>query len=224
MRSVNELDAGDCGDDQPIHKAAFFARRENSAEYRWHEFSDTMRLMMNPTETKTVYLMRGLPGCGKSHRSMRLAGENGVVLETDEYFYTQVGSDPESYDYDKELLPAARQWNLERMRVALQDNVSPIIIDRGNGLNSETQDFAAMAVKYGYSIELAEPDSPWWQELRVLLKYKEFVDDKLFEAWAKRLSDSTRAGHRVPSDTIRNWMKHWRHDLTVEQILAWKDE
>lgn len=56
---------------------------------------------------KTVYLMRGLPGCGKSHRAQRLAGAEGVVLETDQYFYTQVGDDPVRYDYREELLPVA---------------------------------------------------------------------------------------------------------------------
>ena len=25
--------------------------------------------------------------------------------------------------------------------------------------------------------------------------------------------------HRVPASTIRNWMDHWKHDLTVEDIL-----
>ena len=54
---------------------------------------------------KRVYLMRGLPACGKSHEARRLAGTEGIVLETDEYFYTQVGNDPASYDYSDELLP-----------------------------------------------------------------------------------------------------------------------
>ena len=38
-----------------------------------------------------VYLMRGLPCCGKSHTARKLAGDQGVVLETDEYFYHCVG-------------------------------------------------------------------------------------------------------------------------------------
>lgn len=146
-----------------------------------------------------VYLMRGLPGCGKSHRAKRLAGERGVVLETDEYFYSQAGTDPTSYDYDRKLLPAARQWNLNRMKDALQAGVSPIVVDRGNGLNAETREFAVLAVENRYAIELAEPDSPWWQELRVLLKYKEFVEDRLFDAcstpglsdWPTRLDKGT---------------------------------
>jgi hypothetical protein len=174
---------------------------------------------MNTVLTKTVYLMRGLPGCGKSHRAQRLVGENGLVLETDEYFYTQVGTDSTHYDYDKDLLPAARQWNLGRLRDALAAGISPIVIDRGNGLNSETREFAVCAIEGGYNVELAEPDSPWWQELRVLLKYKEYVADKLFDAWAQKLADSTRHAHRVPASTIRSWMQSWRHDVTVEQIL-----
>ena len=101
-------------------------------------------------------------------------------------------------------------------------DISPIIVDRGNGLNPETQEYAAYAVQHGYQVALAEPDSPWWQELRVLLKYKQYVDDKLFDAWAQKLADATRDTHRVPSATIRHWMKRWRHDVTIEEILNYK--
>ena len=178
--------------------------------------------MNNPDQHNVVYLMRGLPGCGKSHRAKRLSGEQGVVLETDEYFYTQVGTDPTSYDYSKDLLPDARRWNLARLKEAIVAGVSPIVVDRGNGLNAETREFAVMAVEHGYLVELAEPDSSWWQELRVLLKYKEFVADALFDTWAQRLAESTRDKHRVPTALIRNWMRHWRHDLTIEQILTYE--
>ncbi len=65
----------------------------------------------------------------------RLAGKHGVVLETDEYFYTQVGEDPAKYDYSDGLLPVARQWNFERFCGAIASAMSPIVVDRGNGLN-----------------------------------------------------------------------------------------
>lgn len=169
--------------------------------------------------SRILYLMRGLPGCGKSHRARRLAGDSGTVLETDEYFYTQVGKDSSSYDYDKDLLPAARAWIFARMQGAITRGISPIVIDRGNGLNSETREFALYATEKGYQVQLAEPDSSWWLELRVLLKYKEFVSDMLFDEWAEKLSAITKDSHRVPASTIRGWMKHWLHDLTVQQIL-----
>ncbi len=56
-------------------------------------------------------------------------------------------------------------------------NVSPIAVHRGNGLNPETKQYAVFAVEDGYVLQLAEPDSPWWTELRVLLKYRQFVKD-----------------------------------------------
>ncbi|MCA9202230.1 MAG: AAA family ATPase, partial [Planctomycetales bacterium] len=68
---------------------------------------------------RIVYLMRGLPACGKSYTARRLAGATGVILETDQYFYLQVGDDPASYDYSEERLPAARQWNFNRFRRAI---------------------------------------------------------------------------------------------------------
>jgi hypothetical protein len=37
---------------------------------------------------KIVYLMRGLSSSGKSHTAKQLAGQTGIVCETDEYFYT----------------------------------------------------------------------------------------------------------------------------------------
>ncbi len=47
---------------------------------------------------KIVYLMRGLPSSGKSHMARKLAGDNGLVCETDTYFHAHVGEDPERYD------------------------------------------------------------------------------------------------------------------------------
>jgi len=174
-------------------------------------------------DPKIVYLMRGLPGCGKSHRARELAGATGRICETDQFFYTQVGEDPHSYDFSDSLLDAARDWNFNNFREALSAGVSPIVVDRGNGLNVETQRYAQLAVEHDYRVALAEPDSAWWQELRVLLKYKQFVDDRLFDAWAEKLSAVTRDAHRVPAATIRRWMSSWRFDLTVDEILSCRD-
>lgn len=171
--------------------------------------------------TKLVYLMRGLPSCGKSHTAKNLAGDTGVVCETDEYFYTQVGDDPHKYDYRKDLLPEARRWNFERFKRAVTAGVTPILVDRGNGLNRESQDYALYAANHGYRVELREPESEWWQEIRVLLKYKHITKEILHE-WADRLAEMSRTGHRVPASTIRDWMDKWRHDLTVDDILNYR--
>ncbi len=168
-----------------------------------------------------VYLMRGLPSCGKSYTARKLAGENGMVCETDEYFYTQIGSDPSHYDYSNDLLPDARRWNFERFTNAINAGTSPIVVDRGNGLNLESQEYLRYAIDHGYQVELTEPESEWWQEIRVLLKYKSVTREILYQ-WADQLSEMSRLTHRTPASTIRHWMDSWRHDITVQDILDYQ--
>lgn len=168
---------------------------------------------------KRVYLMRGLPSCGKSYTAKRLAGEAGVVCETDEYFHTQVGEDPTKYDYRKERMEEARRWNFARFTKAVDAGITPVVVDRGNSLSVGSQIYARYAVEHGYVVELKEPESPWWQELRVLLKYKQYTRPVLY-AWADRLVAMSRANHRVSVSTIRRRMDRWKSDLTVEDILA----
>lgn len=172
---------------------------------------------------KVVYLMRGLPSCGKSHTARRLASNGGLVLETDQFFYSQVGTDPGQFDYSANLLPAARKWNFDRFVEAVAREISPIIVDRGNGRNPETRQYALHAVERGYLVQLKEPESEWWQEIRVLLKYKQ-VTRKILYQWADRLAEISRQTHRVPATTIRDWMDKWKHDLTVEEILQYKSD
>jgi hypothetical protein len=172
---------------------------------------------------KFVYLMRGLPSCGKSFTARQLAGVDGVILETDEYFYAQVGDDPTRFDYRDDLLANARAWNFARFQKAVDDGLSPIIVDRGNGRNLETKRYALYTVERGYRVELREPDSDWWGELRVLLKYKRYVDPQVFEKWANTLAAKSKQTHRVPSKTIRRWMAAWKHDLTVDEILCYEE-
>lgn len=169
--------------------------------------------------TRIVYLMRGLPSCGKSHTAAKLAGPSGVVLETDQYFHTHVGDDPESYDFRRQLMPQAQAWNFARFVEAVAVGRSPIVVDRGNSRNAETRKYARHAVAHDYEVELAEPESPWWQEIRVLLKYKP-ITDPILDEWAQRLSQMSRTTHRVPVSTIRHWIKGWKHDLTVAEILG----
>ena len=163
--------------------------------------------------------MRGLPSCGKSTTARQLAGSTGVICETDEFFYTQIGELKDQYDYDASRLDEAREWNLERFRVAPSQKVSPVIVDRGNGRNPESRDYVVLAKEHGYRVSLREPDSPWWLELRVLLKYKKHVAPELLDHWAQALAERNAETHRVPVDTIRRWMQSWRSELTIDEII-----
>ena len=35
---------------------------------------------------KTLYILRGIPGSGKTTHAKRLAGTNGVIISADDYF------------------------------------------------------------------------------------------------------------------------------------------
>jgi hypothetical protein len=172
-------------------------------------------------ETKIVYLMRGLPSCGKSFMAGELAGDRGLVLETDEFFYTQVGDDPARFDYRADLLETARRWTLERFKKAVNAGVTPIVVDRGNGLSLESQRYARYAVEHGYAVEFKEPQSPWWLEIRALLDEQPRNEARL-DQWAERLAQMSRSTHRVPASTIKHRMAKWKCDLTVADVLSYQ--
>ena len=175
---------------------------------------------MNAPE-KIVYLMRGVPATGKSHTAKKLAGEKGIICETDEFFYTQVGNDKNQFDYDDTLMSTARAWNYARFEKAVASGATPIVVDRDNGLSLETQKYTRCAIKNGYRVEIREPESDWWQEIRVLLKYKALTGPVL-DQWAKELARYSHPVHRVPETTIRRRMENWTHGLTVEDILNYR--
>ena len=174
--------------------------------------------MSDPQSVRKVFLMRGLPSCGKSHTSRVLAGPSGVICETDKFFFTEVGGDPSRFDYDVNRSQEARQWNFDNFVAAIDAGRGLVVVDRGNGLNMETKRFAIYAVEREYQVEFAEPRSEWWQELRVLLKYKDATSE-ILDQWALRLAKLNRSTHRTPATTIRRWMSKWRHGLTVEDVL-----
>lgn len=173
---------------------------------------------------KIVYLMRGLPSCGKSYRARELAGDHGIICETDQYFYTEVGDNPKAYNYDDSLLTVARDWNLTNFRNAVEQQHPIVVVDRGNGLNAETYDYIKIARDLQYDVQFAEPTSAWWKELRVLLKYRSYVSGELFDLWADTLAQENRETHRAKSSTIRRWMASWKYDLTVDDVCDAADQ
>ena len=117
-------------------------------------------------------------------------------------------------------MPEVRRWNFQQFRQAIDVRRSPIVVGRGNNLSIEIQQYARYAVDHGCRVELTEPESPCWQEIRVLLKYKDLTGPALDE-WAKRLAKMSRETHRVPAQRIRGWMDKWKWDVTVDEILAY---
>ena len=166
----------------------------------------------------TVYLMRGLPSSGKSSYARQLAGENGVICETDQFLRKSTGDDGDGVSMSK-----ARQANFEEFCRNVELKRTPIVVDRGNGLNEETYIYVNFARKHGYRIELVEPNTPWWQEIRTLLRYRPHTDD-ILRSWATELARLNRRTHSVSEKTILDWLDGWIADLSVEELLEHADE
>ncbi|ESN99662.1 hypothetical protein HELRODRAFT_124980, partial [Helobdella robusta] len=104
---------------------------------------------------KVLVLMRGCPGSGKSTLAKAIQF-NGVVLSTDDFFMR--GGD---FKFVANQLQEAHEWNQSNAEKYMLDSRSPIIIDNTNTQMWEMIPYAAMADKYGYIIEVIEPDVPW---------------------------------------------------------------
>ncbi|XP_017072335.2 uncharacterized protein LOC108108713 [Drosophila eugracilis] len=114
---------------------------------------------------KLMIIMRGPPGSGKTTLAKSLLRQahllerhevSDFVLSSDDYFYTRRG-----YDFDPTLIPAAHDWNQGRVREKAAIGWSPIIVDNTNTMVWEMQPYVQTAVRYGYVLELLEPQTSW---------------------------------------------------------------
>jgi hypothetical protein len=174
---------------------------------------------------KVLIILRSLPFCGKSFRAKQLLeeyasnGQNGVVYSTDEYFYKILKPDkPNEYSFNARFLHDAHRWNRVRAQKAIEEGVTPIIIDNTNTMAPEFKNYVVYAQAQDYNIRIEEPTTDYWLEIRELLKNKRANKNKLKE-WAKVLEEGSRETHSVPFFAIERMMWRWECDLTVDQIL-----
>lgn len=156
----------------------------------WYNSQNDMSLNLKNGLRKTLYILRGLSGSGKSTKA-RALGENGVVLGSDDFW------GPE-YNFDKSKIGEAHQWNQERVLDALQKGISPVVVDNTNCQFWEMKKYVEMAQEHGYDVEFQESDTPW-----------KFDADELF----------ARNTHGVPIEVIRQMLMNWEKNPTVEGVL-----
>lgn len=104
---------------------------------------------------KTVFILRGVPGAGKSRlaRKLRKGRKNCEVISADHYF-TPFGLGTGQYRFDPAKLGEAHSWCLRSFLEYLQWERRTVIVDNTNTTAVEIAPYAALALAYGYKVQV----------------------------------------------------------------------
>jgi predicted kinase len=104
---------------------------------------------------KTLFLLRGLPGAGKSTFANSIWQSN-VVFEADKYFIDEVTGE---YKFNINELHKAHEWNQHRVEEAMLQNVRSngqyypeIVVANTLTTEKELEPYLEMAKAYGFKI------------------------------------------------------------------------
>ncbi|KAM8977618.1 NEDD4-binding protein 2-like 1 [Pelodytes ibericus] len=146
--------------------------------------------------TRHIYLLRGLPGSGKTSLARKLKRDfpSALVFSTDDFFIMEDGS----YLYNHDLLQEAHKWNQKRARKAMNRGKTPIIIDNTNIQAWEMKPYAVMALENEYKVLFREPETSWKFTVRELAR---------------------RNSHGVPREKIQRMKEIYEHNVTFHTVL-----
>jgi predicted kinase len=141
-----------------------------------------------------VYLMRGVPGAGKSTKAKEIAASRpgAVIVSADHYF-----TDPQGvYRFDAKKLGEAHHQCRERFVQALTTpGVDTVIVDNTNTMKSSVFFYCQFARNCGAEIEFVEMPE---RDVDVLVN---------------------RNVHGVPRYAIENMLQQYEPGLTVAGVL-----
>lgn len=105
-------------------------------------------------ENKKLYIVRGLPGSGKSTFAKNLVGDDFLVCEADKYFNDKKGG----YNFDFTKLKEAHKWCQEMVETYMKDSLvneqfyREIAVSNTFTQEWEMEHYIELAKKYGYQV------------------------------------------------------------------------
>ena len=188
------------------------------------------------SDDRMFYVIRGLPGAGKSTTAKKIleklgGSPDGHVFSTDSYWTPEsrklrragqyVPPEDEKAEYrknwDGEKIGKAHESNKAEFRLAVDNGVTPLVLDNVNTRRQDFKSYAEYADKAGYEIRIVEPESEWWKANAHLLKDKK-EHAREIDKFAELLCKKTQ--HGVPLSTIKRMIQRWQPTLTVEDVLG----
>jgi predicted kinase len=104
-------------------------------------------------DDKILYLMRGIPGSGKSVVAQMIAnGTNGLICSTDDYWLDEDGN----YLFDSNRLGDAHKGNQRKVAEAMGRGESSIIVDNMNIQARVLTPYLTLASLFGYTVQVID--------------------------------------------------------------------
>ncbi|XP_058885579.1 NEDD4-binding protein 2-like 1 [Acipenser ruthenus] len=96
-------------------------------------------------------------------------------------FYWE-GNEDGDYIFQGYLLKQAHEWNRDRARSAMEEGLSPVIIDNTNIHLWEMKPYVSMALEYDYQVIFRKPETSWkWNVNKLHRKTRNGVPYKTIE-------------------------------------------
>jgi uncharacterized protein YueI len=176
------------------------------------------------SQNKKMYLLRGVPGSGKSMKSDSILLENGInpadtiirnqhILSTDDYFIING-----KYKFNPSKLAEYHQANHKRTSKHMLNDITPLIIDNTNIMPWEMKNYVNLADKNGYETIILNPED-FTTEDNPLVITKKIINKELIleRASVRRVNGS---GKDIPDHILDRSINNLNNymNVSIDQI------
>ncbi len=186
-----------------------------------------MEKFINSQSDNNLYIMRAVPGCGKSHRAQRLSQEISAPIFSADAFFGEGEVYKSSWKIEKAHL-GHRDCEVKTL-AAMKSGLQNIIVDNTSISLQAFRVYLDYALDYDYGVTFVYPDSHWWVEVvEPFLRNKKESTSDLREI-ATMLAEKTV--HGVPVETIMNMLERFQWvtyedymEATIQRLASLKME